>query len=382
MTGDTGKLSILVVDDSEIVLRFASRVLAGLDTPIYTAENGRLALEHLGRHHTDLLITDLMMPEMDGFDLISKVRADERFQGTHIIVMTALDQVRDKVRALQLGANDYTVKPLDAAEFRARVQSGLREMRLKRQLSEALASLDHELKLVAALQRRLLPKTLPHSGRFRSAVAYEPCRRAGGDYYDWFMDAGGRLVVTVADVSGHGASAAVLMAMLKALFRILAADGESAAEIVGRLNSALLEHIGEYSDFVTCFLGLIDPRTGRLNYCSAGHGDMMILGPDQGRIRRLPAGGTVLGCFKTSWEEEHLDLEPGQTLVLYTDGLVEAVNAAGEEFGRNRLEEVLALADPGSDPDELVERIRAGVDHFVKESDLVDDLTLFLLKIT
>lgn len=378
---EENNLHMLIVDDSPMVLSFATHVLKRLGIPILTADNGRDGLEKMQSLEPDILITDLMMPEMDGFELIKRVRADDRFARTHIIVMTALEQVEDKVRALQLGANDYTVKPLDANEFSARVQAGIREMRLKRDLMQALDSLDRELKLVAHLQRRLLPKTLPQSDLFQTAACYLPWRRAGGDYYDCFTDARGRLVAAIADVSGHGASAAVLMGMFRALLKHLVVEGDSASDLMVRLNSALLENIGDDSDFITAFLAFVDPDAGRLNYCAAGHGGMVLLGPEKGQMEFLPAGGTVLGSFEGPWPDATTSFAKGTFLVLYTDGLLEAEGENGEQFGRRRLEEILRAFDPADHPQALVDRLERSVKSFVRNQDLGDDLTIFVLKL-
>ena len=326
------------------------------------------------------MVTDLMMPEMGGFELISTIRRDRGLTQPHIIVMTALSQVHDKVKALSMGANDYTVKPLDANEFKARVQAGIREVRLKKELTEALKSLDRELQMVGRLQRRLLPKVLPSGTHFRAAADYQPCSRAGGDYYDCFYDSLGRLVVTVADVSGHGASAAVLMGMFKALLHIFASMNQNTRELISSLNTALLANIGDDQDFVSAFIGLVDPENLDFNFCSAGHGDMIVFGPDEGQIKHLEAGGTVLGCFETSWQEENLKLKSGQTLILYTDGLIEAINSREEEYGRKRLEKLLLETKPGIDPEELLSLIRTDVENHAQKTPFPDDITLFVMK--
>jgi phosphoserine phosphatase RsbU/P len=377
---DVSKPNILIVDDSEMVLKFAVRVLSGLDVPIRVAINGRDALEQMARQPADIVVTDLMMPEMDGFELIRRLRSGRCFEQTQIIVMTALDQVTDKVRALGLGANDYAVKPLDASEFKARIQASIRETRLKKQLTHAVNLLDRELRLVGSLQRRLLPKVLPQGEHFATAALYEPCNQAGGDYYDCFWDDLGRLVVTVADVSGHGASAAVLMGMVRALLKVLVVQGETASEVVGRLNEALLDNIGDDPDFISLFLAFIDLEQQCINFCSAGHGDMMLVGPNKGDIHCLDAGGTVLGCFSGEWQEEIVGIRPEQSLILYTDGLIEAVGADNEEFGRSRLERLLRALDPNVTPLETVERIRKEVETFTQGSDFSDDVTLFVMK--
>jgi sigma-B regulation protein RsbU (phosphoserine phosphatase) len=371
---------VLLVDDSPLVLSYARRVLEPLGLDLQTAENGLRGLDAMRRRPADLVITDLMMPEMDGFDFIAELRRDTRFESTHVIVMTALDQLKDKVRALDLGANDYTVKPIEAMELRSRVQSGFREIHLKKKLSAALATLDQELIRVARLQRRLLPKTLPQGDRFRTAADYQPCSRAGGDYYDFFPAPDGRLVVTVADVSGHGASAAVLMGMVRALLKVFVKTTSSPAEALNRLNQALLENIGDDPDFVTLFLGLWDPANGWLDYASAGHGEMLLVGPEPGRIHRLASTGTVLGCFPSVWTETRLSTPRGMALVLYTDGLVEAVNGRDEEFGLDRLMALLAGTQPSGRPQKTVEAIRRVVANHTQGRDFIDDFTVFVLE--
>ena len=380
MDTSNNDMTILVVDDTSMVLRFAAHVLSGLGARLITAVNGAEALEVMEREAVDLLVTDLMMPELDGFELISRLKTDSRFEQTHIIVMTALDQTRDKVRALELGANDYTVKPLDAMEFQARVKSGLREMRLKRELDAAWQSLDREMRQVADLQQRLLPRRLPQGDRFAAAGWYRPWSRAGGDYYDCFFDGQGRLIASVADVSGHGASAAVLMGVFRALLKLAVAEGGSAADMIGRINEALLDNIGSDPDFITAFLAVIDVDAGRINYCAAGHGDMMAVPASGGAPVRLPAGGTVLGCFSGVWSEGWLDLGPGGSLVMYTDGLVEAADGRGEEFGRARLAAILAETSPGAGPEDLIGVIRQRVEEFTAGTELPDDVTLLVLQ--
>lgn len=380
MTPGKKEINILLVDDSKIVLNYAGRVLGQLDVNLCTADNGANALEHMQKNKVDLLITDIMMPKMNGFELISKVREDNAFNQVYIIVMTSLDEVENKVRALDLGANDYTVKPLDTAELKARVQAGIRELFLKKELTSALNSLDNELKLVAKLQKRLLPKKLIQEEKARSAVFYMPCSRAGGDYYDYFEDEQGRLILAIADVSGHGASAAVLTAMFRALLRVTVPKGKTAAEIIELLNNAIVENIGQEPDFITAFLAIFDRNAGTLNICSAGHGDMILLGPERGRIKRFEAGGTVLGFFKSNWDEEFIDVEPGQFLVLYTDGLVEAVNGSNEEFGYKRLEKILGDVDVNLEPDDLIQLILSELEYFTDRNKLMDDLTIFVQK--
>ena len=373
------ELSVLIVDDSRIVLNFATRVLKDVEINVSFAIDGREGYEMIRQNPPDLLITDIMMPEMDGFELISRIREDERFDRIHIIVMTALDQVEDKVRALNLGANDYTVKPLDAMELKARVRAGLREIQLKNKLGDALSALDQEMVRVANLQKRLLPIKLPDGDRVSASACYIPWSRAGGDYYDFFEAPDGRKVFTVADVSGHGASAALLMAMVRALLRVFVGTSSSVSEIVQRLNASLMDHIGNDPDFVTLFLALYEPDSGRLEYCSAGHGDMLLVGPEAGEIKRLESGGTVLGCFSSDWTESGVEVVSGQSLIMFTDGLIEVVNASGEEYGMERLEKLLLESGPVREPEEWVNLIRRGALRFASDDDFADDLTIFVI---
>ena len=374
--------SVLVVDDSPKILRFSREALGRLNIRLRFAVNGRDAWRKMRADPPDILITDIMMPVMDGFELIETVRKDEDFRQTYIIVMTGLEEVEFKVKALGQGADDYTVKPLDLGEFQARVQTGLREVRLRRELTGTLHALDRELQRVAELQQRLLPKTLPQGDGFETAVLYEPCLRAGGDYYDCFLDQRQRYVVAVADVSGHGASAAVLTAVFRALLRVIAPQCDTAAAILARINEELIEQMGDEAAFVTAFLAIIQTGDRIINYCNAGQGNMVLWGPEASRTQYLLTGGTVLGSLQETWRDGYENYLPGQFLLLYTDGLIEAVNAADDQYGRKRLETLLNDTDPGITPVDLVGRLRGALEEYIDGGAVADDISILTLKFT
>ena len=370
--------TLLLVEDSPLLLALAKRMISSLAVNIICANNGREAWEVIDRQTIDILVTDIIMPEMTGFDLIVKLRADHRFKDVFILVMTSLDQVADKVRALSSGANDYVVKPLEPQEFQARVASGIKEVTLKKQLRLAMATLDDELKAVAKIQKKLLPESLPSDERVSLAVSYQPWSRSGGDYYNGCYDENGRLIITLADVSGHGAGAAVLVAMFRVIFDTTMALGLPVHKFMWELNRALLKQIGKEPTFITACMAIMSPDGREVEFCSAGHGDQYLIGPAKGEVRHLTSGGPVLGFFDSLWECQRFSVQPGQTLLMFTDGLIEAVNADNEEFGTNRLEAVLNGLDPLTEPQRMVDALLEAVKQFSGPVEFSDDVTILV----
>ncbi len=206
-------------------------------------------------------------------------------------------------------------------------------------LQKAYAELDHEMKRVAHIQRALLPPRLPNIPDVDIAVSYKTAARAGGDYYDFFDLGDGRWGVLIADVSGHGTPAAVVMAMLRTILHTQCYQCATPAELLFSANRQLCDHADGYDGtFVTAFYGVIDPRDRSVRYACAGHNPPLLVDRHI-HVRELDAAQAIplaveLDC---TYPETSVTLQPGDTLLLYTDGITEAVNEAGEMYGRERL---------------------------------------------
>jgi serine phosphatase RsbU (regulator of sigma subunit)/pSer/pThr/pTyr-binding forkhead associated (FHA) protein len=238
------------------------------------------------------------------------------------------------------------------------------------------AKLEQEMRIAAEIQQALLPKPRASLGFVEAAAASVPCRSIGGDFFDYLEDPGAAFGFTLGDVAGKGPPAALLSALMQGMFaaHAYAPDGPSAA--VAHINKALCRR-GIEARFVTLMLGSVTPE-GRLTYCNGGHNPPFVLG--RSGVRRLETGGPVVGMLDlASFEQETVHLDPGDVVVIFSDGVSEAMNVAGEEFGDARLLEV-AQAGFGDPVQAQVDRLIAAVRAFAKGAPQSDDVTVMVLR--
>lgn len=238
--------------------------------------------------------------------------------------------------------------------------------------------LQRELEVAANIQRDLLPRTIPPCGEFEIAGRAVPCSDVGGDYYDFVSLDRGRLGLAVADVSGKGVGAALLMASLRAWLRAELLHGTDLADLAAKLNS-FVQASSDIHTFITFFFAELDPETGKLCFVNAGHNPPFILARD-GAVRELAPGGLILGALAGSlYEVETAAVGPGEVLVLYTDGITESRKGGGEEFGVERL---AAIVRDGRDNGALaiVEAVFRGVNQFADCGEPDEDRTLVIVK--
>ena len=236
--------------------------------------------------------------------------------------------------------------------------------------------LERELQLAAEIQRALLPEACQSGGHFDVASNSIPCRAIGGDFYDYFALAGGAFGFTLGDVAGKGPSAALLTAMIQGIFSAHVGTAGSPAQLMALANEGLLRRSIQ-SRFATVVYGAL-ARDGRLTYCNAGHNPPVLMG--RGGIRRLETGGLILGLFpQATYEQETVALEPGDLLVIFSDGVTEALDVAGEEFGEERL---LACLETNRQcpPQEVLERLLSAVRAFTAGAAQHDDVTALVLR--
>ena len=251
------------------------------------------------------------------------------------------------------------------------------------EVKRAYALLDAELRLIADIQRSLLPPALPQIPGLDLAVHYRPATRAGGDYYDFFRLPDGAWGVLIADVSGHGSPAAVEMAITRTLAHIAAQEMSEPGPMLDSINRNLAaRRIVARGAFVTAFLGAYDPQARTLRYASAGHHPPRLKRCSDGSLFGLEApGGPPLGVIPTPrYREERTELIVGDQLLFYTDGITEAFNDAGEMFGCERLDKT--IENCGIDAQALIDSVLDGLNRFTNGRELADDLTLLVARVT
>jgi sigma-B regulation protein RsbU (phosphoserine phosphatase) len=381
--------ALLVVDDLEdnrAVLIARLRRLGYTD--VTEAENGKKALDLMGGRSYDLVLLDVMMPEMNGYQVLERLREEGRLTHLPVIVVSALAEMDSVIRCIELGAEDYLTKPLNAVLLKARVGACLEKKRLRDEVTRHLERMERELASAREIQLGMVPSVFPTPGPERPVEVFatlEPARQVGGDLYDVFMLGSGHLGFVVADVSDKGAPAALFMARTKTLMRLMATLAPPAsgvpdpAEILARVNVELCLD-NEQGMFVTLFFGLLEPATGALTFCNAGHGVPYVTAAD-GRVS--PLGGArckPLGIRPTfPYETSSFALAPGDGLFVFTDGITEAMDAAGQLFSEERLEAALA-EHAAAAPRALVDAVLARVREFEAGAPPSDDIAALAVR--
>jgi sigma-B regulation protein RsbU (phosphoserine phosphatase) len=377
-TGARPAATILVVDDSPVNLQVLVRTLHGTGHRILAARDGRTALDIIKRARPDLVLLDVMMPDVDGFEVCRAIKADPDAHDTVVIFLSALGEVSDKVSGLQLGAVDYITKPIQAEEVLARVATHLTRQHLERELRRSRDRLNRELASAGRMQRLILPTALPEDRAVQFAASYQTSRHAGGDYYDVLPLDAGRYAVVVADVSGHGAPAAIVMAMIRAALHAHRAAQDDPAAVLQSLNEHF-EYLWDTEMFATAVYATVDPRRRELRIACAGHPPPLVVHRD-GRTDALPVDAVTpllmlpLGAVPVV----SATLREGDRVLFYTDGVPERLDAEGRMYELHRLTAALAEAALGP-PSRLVEHVVADLDRFAGGHEPEDDATLVAL---
>lgn len=370
--------SILLVDDNPTNLQVLFQTLEGVGCKLLIAKNGEMALTIAGKALPDLILLDIMMPDIDGYEVCRRLKTNPATSGTPVIFLSALGDTGDKVKGLQLGAVDYITKPFQPDEVIARVNTHLTIHRLKREVESQKDQLEHELKVVSEVQRKLLPKQLPVIDGFKLAAHYETSRYAGGDYYDIIELPDNCWGFFIADAEGHSAPAAVLMAMTCALFRSYPGSAADPAEVLRYLNEHLCK-VAEPS-FMTALYAHYDAKTKTMRIARAGHPlPMVFRNSDQKAIELNCPGVYPLGIepYEIEVPVTETKLESGDRFLVYTDGLTERFDMEGNTYGEERLLKPLAT-DSTSDPQGVVAAIMADVRQFAGKRPADDDQALLL----
>jgi sigma-B regulation protein RsbU (phosphoserine phosphatase) len=283
--------SLLLVDDNPTNLQVLYQTLETTGCKLLVAKNGETALSIAQKASPDLILLDIMMPGIDGFEVCRRLKAAPDTAGIPVIFLSALTDTKDKVQGLQLGAVDYVSKPFQPDEVIARVNTHLTIHRLKREVEQKKDALEDELEAASDVQRRLLPKSLPEIGGLKLAVHYETSLYAGGDYYDIAKMADNQWGFLVADAEGHSAPAAVMMAMTCALFRSYPEPPIDPGELLYFLNLHMCK-VAEPS-FVTALYVVYDANHHTLKIARAGHPPPMIYRSSEKKAIEYPCSESV-----------------------------------------------------------------------------------------
>ena len=383
-------IKILSVDDEaplELLMKqYFRRKIRNGEYEFYFAHNGLEALAILYNNpDIEIILSDINMPEMDGLTLLAKVN-EMRNPALRVIMVSAYGDMKNIRQAMNNGAFDFATKPIDMDDLSVTIEKAIEQIRFVHESQKAhtqLESLKKDLTTARDIQQYILPQVFPpfpeESDKMDVYASMEAAKDIGGDFYDFFRIDDERFAFVIADVCGKGIPAALFMAVSRTMIRSKGSQCDNAGECLTESNRLLASYSVDCM-FLTVFYAIYNTNTGFITYCNAGHNPPHLLRAN-GTIEELPmADNMIVGAFDNiEYKEDTLQLEHGDTLVMFTDGVTEAMNGAEQEFGVERLDNILSgMAGKGSQ--QIVEAVKAGVSDFVGDAEQSDDITMLVLK--
>lgn len=375
---------ILVVDDEPdveplVLQRMRRQIRAGKYSFVF-AQNGIEALEKLREDsQIDMVLSDINMPRMDGLTLLEQIpNVDPDLRA---VIISAYGDMKNIRTAMNRGAFDFVTKPIDFEDLEVTIErtlSNIEEWKEALSSRDKLVALQNELEVASSIQQSILPTQFPQSKGYQVFGSMEPARSVGGDFYDVMHLENGRVGLAIADVSDKGVPAALFMMSTRTLLKGAAIGNSNPSDVLREVND-LLNAENDAAMFVTVLYAVYDPETRVLTYANGGHNPPLIVHAD-GSSDLLPlTGGIALGLVpELEFDQDSLTIAPGDSVVLYTDGVTEAMNAEAEEFGNERLLRVFSDGPPESSKEANTAVLNA-VSDFVGETPQSDDITCLTL---
>ena len=388
---------ILVVDDNPVNRKLLASILGKVGYEVVSAAGGAEALALVRQYSFDLILLDIIMPEVDGFSVCEILQQDRQTKHVPVIMVSSMDLSETKVRCFELGAVDYITKPFHTGEVLARIRSQLDIKRLtasllksNKRLQERQNIVDQDLQAAAAIQRALLPEDIPFSRQLRSQYTFRPCERIGGDIFNVFALGESSVGIYIVDVCGHGVPAAMIATLVS---QAMSPFGHLVSTLshenkVLQINNPLqvleqldkLFPIERFDRYFTISYMVINLRSGEFSSSSAGH-PPVFLQRNTGVIEMLEAGGPIigLGSFAPKRKQETGHIEPGDRLIFYSDGIIELENATGEMFGVERVKSL--IEQQKSMPfDHYPQAVDQRLEEFTNGAVANDDISLLYLE--
>jgi phosphoserine phosphatase RsbU/P len=376
--------SILVVDDTPANLQVLAGMLKDRGYKVRPVPSGKLALLAAERDPPDLILLDINMPEMNGYEVCEHLKADDQLKGIPVIFISALTDQLDKVKAFAIGGVDYLTKPFQMEELHARVETHLKLRRLQTELEEysrhlelARERLKLDLELARGVQHSFLPLRLLEVPGYEFFAHYESAYEIGGDYYDFILLPQGRVGILLGDVAGKGVVAALLMAKLSANAKFCMLTEPDLATAVTKLNTLMIQS-GIADRFVTLVAAVLDPSNHTVTLVNAGHPSPLIYHRASRKVEEaigtamagLPLG--VMDGFE--YASCRVSLEPGDSILAFTDGVTEAMDGQDRQLQTKGL--YAAVQGEAYSARELGEQVVKVVKQFAGGRSQHDDIAL------
>ena len=383
-------IKILSVDDEmdlELLLtQYFRRQIRKGEYEFKFAHNGLEALTMLLQDKNfDIILSDINMPEMDGLTLLTKINEMQN-PALKCIMVSAYGDMGNIRQAMNNGAFDFATKPIDLDDLSVTIEKAIEHIRYIKTMQQEhtqLESIKGDLAVAREIQQAILPRIFPpfpeNTHLLDIAASMNAAKDVGGDFYDFFRIDDDHIGFVIADVSGKGVPAAIFMAVSRTLIRATGIRGAGAAECMTYSNN-LLSKESVNSMFVTVFYGIYNIQTGEVTYANAGHNPPYLMKAN-GTIEQLPLSKDIVAgaIDEYQYTDEKLQLEHGDTLLLYTDGVTEATDADYGEYGEGRLEALLKQHTK-DDCQQIIDKVKEDVKAFAGDVEQSDDITLLALR--
>ncbi len=386
------KPKILIVDDEPFNIDYIAQELEDDEYVTLSASDGQQALQVVELELPDLILLDIMMPVMDGFAVLARLKASSEWREIPVIVISASNDLKSVVRGIQLGAEDYLPKPFEPILLKARISSCLEKKRLRDLQKMYLKGLERELEIGREIQMGFLPPKLPSVEGWEVGAYFKAAKEVAGDYYDAFLLPDGNLACVVGDVCGKGVGAALYMSLFRSLIRATSkssqfhmntkgqvlTDAELLQRVISYTNNYVAETHGHTSMFSTVLIGIVNRAQSKLTYINAGNEPALFV-TAAGDVTLLWPTGPIVGIIpEAEFIAREMDMDVNDLFLAYTDGVTDALNSEEKSFGRERLVECLDSRLGGCE--KLLQNIKGKLESFIGQADQFDDITMLAVR--
>jgi len=384
---------VLIVDDNENNRNVLSRRLQKRGLQTMDAVNGQAALEMLAQQAFDLILLDIMMPIMNGYQVLETISQHPEWRHIPVIVISGVDDFNSIIKCIELGAEDYLLKPFNSTLLNARINASLEKKRLRDKekvyllqiqeyntiLEKRIAEHQYELKMARRVQTSLLPKETPLFEGWDFAVRWFPAREIAGDYYDFIPLNENQLCLVVGDVTDKGLPASLFMVFARNCIRSSISRYKEPHAQITQANHLICTESSQ-GLYITLFLCQLNQESGEISYVNAGHEQPFLFSQKSASFQQIPLGGMALGLeMDTGFQQNQLTLESGDFLCIFTDGVPDALNATQQPFGLERLRQTLLACHSESAP-QIMSHIEQALHDYVGDEEWYDDITILIAK--
>ncbi len=382
---------ILVVEDNEDMRELINFYLEN-EYKLSFAENGKIGIEIARKILPDLIITDIMMPVMDGFEMAARIKQDDLTKTIPVLMLTAKANIENKVHGFEYGADDYLTKPFNYKELYARITSLLKINQLQKKLEKANINLhdkveellekeriiNNDLLIAKTIQQNILSQGIDENERISTVIKYLPQYEVGGDFYNIFELRKNVFRFFIADATGHGIPAALTTMLIKSEYEKMKVFELEPGIILTLLNETFVQQYYNISLFFSCFIMDIDLENNSCSYASAGHPEMYL--KNHNEIISLYSSGGLIGIKKEpTYQTADINIKKGNTIYLFTDGIIEQTDNNNKEFGEINIKNIIQKAN--ANINSTVEKIVNSLLNHAQDEKLSDDIMLIGVEI-